>query len=177
MVPAGEMSAVVVAATLAVQAARAAGVLVVHSGVRLSADYAELGTARHGLRRDLARTRRFAGDRADLVAPFAPQDDEYVSWRPGTVSDFNGSALDQYLRNQGVQRLYIAGFAMHVCVLATAIHANDLGYDVTLLSDASGSFTQSQRDFVLDDVMHHYGDHMTAAQFAQEVARDNERVA
>ena len=140
-----------------------------HSGVRLSPDYAELGAALHGLRADLPRDQRFAGERADLVAPFAPVGDEYVSWRPGTVSDFNGSSLDQYLRNQGVTRLYIAGFALHVCVLATAVHANDLGYDVSLLGDASGCFTTAQRAFV-EDVMHHYGEHISVEAFVEQIA-------
>ncbi len=169
MVPAEEMRSVITSATRAVEAARAAGVLVVHSGVKLSPGYDELGSARHGLRADLPRDQRFAGERAHLVAPFAPVGDEYVSWRPGTVSDFNGSSLDQYLRNQGVTALYIAGFALHVCVLATAIHANDLGYDVSLLGDASGCFTAAQRAFV-QDVMHHYGEHITVEDFVNEVA-------
>lgn len=169
MVPAAQMADVIEKATTAVQAARAANVLLVHSGVRLSPDYAELGSARRGLRADLPQGQRFAGERADLVPPFAPIDDEYVSWRPGTVSDFNGSSLDQYLRNQGVTRLYIAGFALHVCVLATAVHANDLGYDVSLLGDACGCFTDAQRAFV-EDVMHHYGEHITVADFISEIA-------
>jgi biuret amidohydrolase len=173
MVPEAEMSSVVTAASEAVRSARSAGVAVVHSGVRLTPGYAELGQARFGLRRDLARTQRFAGRRADLVVPFAPVGDEYVSWRPGTVSDFNGSGLDQYLRNQGITQLYIAGFALHVCVLATAIHANDLGYDVTLLADACGCFTPAQREFTLD-VMHHYGNHVTVAEFAVQITADDQ---
>lgn len=168
MVPPAQMRSVIAAATRAVEAARAAGVLVVNSGVRLTADYAELGTACHGLRADLPRDQRFTGERADLVAPFAPVGNEYVSWRPGTVSGFNGSSLDQYLRNQGVTRLYIAGFALHVCVLATAIHANDLGYNVSVLGDASGCFTAAQRAFV-EDVMHHYGEHITVEEFVNKI--------
>jgi len=171
LVPDGEIDGVVHAATRAVKAARGSSVLVVHSAVRLSPTYAELGQARCGLRRDLAATQRFAGSRSDLVEPFAPASGEHVSWRPGTVSDFNSSDLDQYLRNQGVTRLFIAGFAMHVCVLATAIHANDLGYDVSLLEDACGTFTKEQRDFTVD-VMHHYGDVQPVEQFIAEACAD-----
>ncbi|WP_408639507.1 isochorismatase family protein, partial [Noviherbaspirillum autotrophicum] len=32
------------------------------------------------------------------------------------------------MRNQGISRLYLAGYATHVCIESTMRHAHDIGY-------------------------------------------------
>ncbi|MGH7792050.1 MAG: isochorismatase family protein, partial [Thermodesulfobacteriota bacterium] len=60
-------------------------------------------------------------------------------------SGFAGSNLDTYLRNQDIKRIYLACFALHVCILATLIQEYDLGYQVAVLEDACPAFTEDQR--------------------------------
>jgi nicotinamidase/pyrazinamidase len=47
------------------------------------------------------------------------------------------SGLNDYLRSQGVTAVYVVGLALDYCVKYTAIDAQQLGYDTTLIVDAS----------------------------------------
>lgn len=151
----------------AVAAARAAGLRVVHAGLGYAPGYPELGTARHGLRAAIPRAGTFiAGTRGSAFADgFVPEPDELVVRGRVGASAFAGSNLDACLRSQRIRHLYLAGFALHVCVLATAWAAQDLGYEVTVLEDAVSAFTAEQQAAILEDVVHHLGDRMTVAQF------------
>ncbi|MFC1824054.1 isochorismatase family protein [Thermodesulfobacteriota bacterium] len=51
-------------------------------------------------------------------------------------SGFEGTDLDQQLRDAGIKRLLIGGLATDYCVLNTVKDALKLGYDVLLLKDA-----------------------------------------
>ena len=57
-----------------------------------------------------------------------PQSDAY--------SGFEGTALDQRLRQAGVGRLFVGGLATDYCVLNTVFDAVRLGYQTVLLLDA-----------------------------------------
>ncbi|MCC3382126.1 isochorismatase family protein [Paenibacillus farraposensis] len=63
---------------------------------------------------------------------FTPEPGEFVvSGRTG-ASGFAGSNLDSFLRNQEIKKIYIAGYAFHVCVESTLRHGHDLGYEIRL---------------------------------------------
>jgi len=51
-------------------------------------------------------------------------------------SGFAGTDLDEWLRNQGVRRVFVGGLATDYCVLNTVRDACRLGYDVWVLVDA-----------------------------------------
>ena len=51
-------------------------------------------------------------------------------------SAFEGTELDSWLKELGVQRLFIGGLATDYCVLESALDALRHGYHVTLLTDA-----------------------------------------
>lgn len=48
-------------------------------------------------------------------------------------SGFEGTDLDERLRDAGVRRLFVGGLATDYCVLNTVLDACRLGYDVTVL--------------------------------------------
>ena len=48
----------------------------------------------------------------------------------------SGTNLDFILRNMDIDSMIIVGFLTDQCVLATSLHAADLGYDVLLVEDA-----------------------------------------
>lgn len=54
-------------------------------------------------------------------------------------SGFGNPALDQALRERGIEALWIAGLYTQSCVRATALDAYERGYRVTLVSDCLGS--------------------------------------
>ena len=58
-----------------------------------------------------------------------------------TLSPFNGTALDQYLRNMGVQNLVLAGVLTNGAVESTARNAGDRGFNAIVAADACAAFS------------------------------------
>jgi nicotinamidase-related amidase len=63
-----------------------------------------------------------------------------------TNSAFIGTGLEQCLREAGVSKLVIVGLTTDHCVSASTRMASDLGFDVTLVSDATAAFERSGYD-------------------------------
>ena len=61
-------------------------------------------------------------------------------------SGFEGTDLHVCLKSLGVERLFIGGLALDVCVLNTVIDALDLDYRVFLLTDASRAVNVNEGD-------------------------------
>jgi len=55
-------------------------------------------------------------------------------------SPFNGSAIDQLLRNMGIDTLVVTGMATDMCVETTSRDAADRGYNVIVVEDAVATF-------------------------------------
>ncbi len=51
-------------------------------------------------------------------------------------SGFEGSDLEDYLRDNSIERLVVTGIATDYCVRATVLDACRLGFDVTVAEDA-----------------------------------------
>lgn len=51
-------------------------------------------------------------------------------------SAFDETGLAVHLKRKDIKRVLVAGLALDVCVLATAMDARDAGFDVVLISDA-----------------------------------------
>lgn len=158
-------------AARALGAARERGLPIVHAGLRFAPGHPELGHARHGLRAGIKRVGSFRADGpgSGFVAPFVPEGDEFVVAGRIGASAFAGSNLDAYLRAQEIRQLYLAGFALHVCVAATAWAAQDLGYAVTILDDAVAAFDEQQQTTTLEHVVHHFGERLGVAGFCARI--------
>lgn len=130
---------------------------IVHVGLRFSKGHPELGNAKFGLREAIPRVGTFREYGSAFPEPFNPHEGEFiVSGRIG-ASGFAGSNLNAYLRNQGIDTIYLMGYALHVCVESTLRDGHDRGYNVILLEETTSAFTPEQRKHVLEEVVHHYG--------------------
>ena len=85
---------------------------------------------------------------------------EYGTWggeirsgfttKPGDVvalehlgsSGFANTDLDLQLKRHGVHQLIVMGLIAHTCVEATVRYAAELGYDVTMVKDATTSYSE-----------------------------------
>jgi nicotinamidase-related amidase len=65
---------------------------------------------------------------------------------------FSNTELQSTLQSHGVRRILFAGCVTSICVHASALHAFDLGYDVTMLSDCTSARTPIEQDFFCSDV-------------------------
>jgi nicotinamidase-related amidase len=61
-------------------------------------------------------------------------------FRKSVANAFTGTALEAHLRALGVRRVVIAGLTTEHCVSSTARVAADLGFEVTVVADASACF-------------------------------------
>jgi len=64
-------------------------------------------------------------------------------------SAFNGSAVDQLLRNMGLDTLVMAGMATDMCVETTSRDAADRGYNVIVVEDATATFCEAHHHAAL----------------------------
>ncbi|CAI0882802.1 isochorismatase family protein [Serratia nevei] len=156
----------------ALEAARQAGMPVIHATLQLSPDYRELGRKPFGLRGAIpkAGTWQKQDKGWQFYPPFAPRSNEFVISGRAGASAFAASDLDNYLRGQGITRLYLAGYATHVCIESTLRAAHDLGYEPVILSDATAAFTAQQQQHVLNDVVHHFGWAMMTQAFIETLS-------
>ena len=81
----------------------------------------------------------------DIVDAIAPLEDEIVIDKT-SVSTFNSTAINQILRNMGRDRLWTSGVVTEGCVELTTRDAADLGYQVTLATDACASSRRTAHD-------------------------------
>jgi nicotinamidase-related amidase len=77
---------------------------------------------------------------AQFHADLQPRPGELIVQEHWLHNGFANTDLDYQLRNRGIDRLILAGLRGNTCIEATARHAVELGYHVTLVKDASATF-------------------------------------
>lgn len=83
-----------------------------------------------------------------VVDAIKPAEDEIVL--PKTSSNvFHSTNIDYVLRNLGTRHLVVSGIVTDQCVDGAVRSACDLGYLVTLVTDACATYTQERHDFTL----------------------------
>ena len=75
----------------------------------------------------------------EFMDGFQPKRDERV-FQKMVHSAFIGTELEKHLRDQKIQFLTMVGFTSDHCVSTSARMAADLGFDVTVVSDATVAF-------------------------------------
>lgn len=71
---------------------------------------------------------------------FVPRPGETVVAEHWLHSGFANTDLDAQLRLRGADRVILCGMRANACIEATGRHAAELGYQVTLVKDASAAF-------------------------------------
>lgn len=86
-----------------------------------------------------------------VLDAIAPLDDEI--WLPKSSSSvFISTHIDYLLRNLGVRQLVISGVITDQCVESAVRDACDLGYMVTLVTDACATYSQERHDHSLREI-------------------------
>jgi nicotinamidase-related amidase len=82
------------------------------------------------------------GKGGDWYPDFAPQAGDIVATEHWGMSGFAHTDLDQQLRRHGIEHIILAGLTAPGCVEGTGRWAMELGYAVTLVKDATASFSR-----------------------------------
>ena len=143
------LRAAIPAAKAVLDAARAAGIPVVHTLEAHVADLSDCPPAKKSrcpaigevIEGGIEGSRVLvAGEPGnELVPPLSALDGEIVIHKPGKGAFF-GTDLDARLKSLGVKQLVFTGVTTEVCVQTTMREANDRGYECLLVEDATESY-------------------------------------
>lgn len=78
----------------------------------------------------------------DWHPDFVPKPGDIVAKEHWAQSGFANTDLDQQLRQHGITQVIIIGLLANTCIESTGRYAMELGYHVTLVSDATAAFSK-----------------------------------
>jgi nicotinamidase-related amidase len=94
---------------------------------------------------------------------FLPAPGEIVAQEHWCSSGFANTDLDLQLKKHGIHQLIIVGLIAHTCVEATVRYAAELGYDVTVVRDATADYTEELMHAALDINIPNYASAIVSA--------------
>ena len=77
----------------------------------------------------------------EIRAEFEPQPGDVVTAEHWCSSGFANTDLDMQLKKHGILKVIVMGLIVHTCVEATVRYAAELGYEVTVVKDATASYS------------------------------------
>lgn len=154
----------------AIEAARAAGVPVIHVRVAFRAGHPEVGARNRAFVALRDGGRLIEGDPAtDIHEAVAPREGEPVVTKK-RVSAFAGSDLDVLLRARGIRELVVCGVATSGVVLSTVRAAADLDYGLTVLADGCLDADDEVHRVLTEKVFPRQADVITVSDWMKTIA-------
>jgi len=86
----------------------------------------------------------------EIRAEFVPCPGEIVAQEHWCSSGFANTDLDPLLKKHGVHKLIVIGLIAHTCVEATVRYAAELGYEVTVVKDATADYSEEMMHAALE---------------------------
>ena len=95
---------------------------------------------------------------------FEPQPHDIVAQEHWCSSGFANTDLDLLLKKHGVHHLIVMGLIAHTCVEATVRFAAELGYEVTMVKDATTSYSDDHMHAAIDINIPNYANAVVSAE-------------
>ena len=86
----------------------------------------------------------------EIRAGFEPHAGDVVAAEHWCSSGFANTDLDLQLKKHGIHKLIVMGLIAHTCVEATVRYAAELGYEVTVVKDATASYSDEHMHAALE---------------------------
>ena len=102
----------------------------------------------------------------EIRTEFEPQSGDVVAHEHWGSSGFANTDLDLQLKKHGIHQLIIMGLIAHTCLEATVRYAAELGYQVTVVKDATADYSDAEMHAALEINIPNYA---TAIVTAEEV--------
>ncbi|MGB6691025.1 MAG: cysteine hydrolase [Terracidiphilus sp.] len=85
-----------------------------------------------------------------MRSEFTPLPGEIVAQEHWCSSGFANTDLDLLLKRHGIHKLIVIGLIAHTCVESTVRFAAELGYEVTVVKDATADYSEEMMHAALD---------------------------
>ena len=99
----------------------------------------------------------------ELHPDFVPRPGETVAQEHWCSSGFANTDLDLQLKKHGIHQLIVIGLIANTCVEATVRYGAELGYDVTVVSDATAGYSDREMQAALEINIPNYAELVTTS--------------
>lgn len=106
---------------------------------------------RHGSAEKTGTTASKGSSCYEIIKELKPSENEII-FDKTTISVFNSSDIDDYLKNKGIEYLAFCGNTIDCCVHSAVRSANDLNYKCLLLSDCCGALNSYLHKWSLESI-------------------------
>jgi ureidoacrylate peracid hydrolase len=107
----------------------------------------------------------------EFRAGFEPQPGDIVAQEHWCSSGFANTDLDLLLKKHGIHKLMVIGLIAHTCVEATIRFAAELGYEVTMVKDATADYSDREMHAALEVNIPNYANAIvTTAEIVESLA-------
>src|SRR5262245_46831684 len=86
----------------------------------------------------------------EIRSEFKPQSGDIVALEHWCSSGFANTDLDLQFKKHGIHKLIVIGLIAHTCVEATVRYAAELGYEATVVRDATADYSDEEMHGALD---------------------------
>ncbi len=107
----------------------------------------------------------------EIRSEFEPQPGDIVAQEHWCSSGFANTDLDLQLKKHGIHQLIVIGLIAHTCVEATVRYAAELGYEVTMVRDATADYSDVEMHAALDvNIPNYAGAIVTTSEIVDSIA-------
>ncbi|MGB7795011.1 MAG: cysteine hydrolase [Pseudonocardiaceae bacterium] len=155
-----------------VEAARAAGVTVMHAPITFAKGYGELSAHPYGILKGVVDGECFVKGSwgAAIIDELAPQEGDIVIEGKRGLDTFASTNLDFILRNKGIHTIVLGGFLTNCCVESTMRTGYEHGYQVLTLTDCMAAISPEQHDNAISYDFPMFSQPTTSADFIGELS-------
>ncbi|HHU10783.1 MAG TPA: cysteine hydrolase [Intrasporangiaceae bacterium] len=130
------------------EAARAAGVAVLHAPITFAPGYGEITDHPYGILKGVVDGNAFVKGTwgAEIVDQLSPAEGDIVIEGKRGLDTFASTNIDFILRSKGIDTVILGGFLTNCCVESTMRSAYENGFRVVTLTDGTAATSQDAHD-------------------------------
>jgi nicotinamidase-related amidase len=154
-----------------VEAARAAGVTIMHAPITFAAGYNELSKHPYGILKGVVDGSAFVKGSwgAAIVDELTPVDGDILIEGKRGLDTFASTNLDFILRSKGITTIVLGGFLTNCCVESTMRSGYENGYQVITLTDCTAATSVPEHENAISYDYPMFSKPMTAAEVIAEL--------
>jgi nicotinamidase-related amidase len=155
-----------------VDAARAAGITIMHAPITFAPGYGELSRHPYGILKGVVDGSAFVKGTwgAAIVDSLTPQVGDILIEGKRGLDTFASTNLDFILRSKGITTIILGGFLTNCCVESTMRTGYENGYQVITLTDCTAATSVAEHENAISYDYPMFSKPMTAAEVIGEIS-------